>query len=636
MTAGKYQLASRGVEDAYVTGTPKLTYFQSVYFMKEKFLISYKDNQFYSVNIAFGGSYKCKLKQYGDIIRNNFIKVILPSLFTPTNGYSYPIPSVNFIPTIYALKYENGQYTLKRTLYANDVVIYYNTVQTSWLPTDVKYNQTTNSFNFNFFDCTHIGFDTLDIALFWGFKNYIQFNKYYIFVYKTTSDLNLQNSGWIHQFSKYLRSYNDNAGTDIIDRVKLYLGGQLIEDIPGAYLSLYKDISIPQQLHHSLEILEGYVSTPSLSDVAYYVYIPLSLKNIPVSSITRQDVELDITFKTFEQLIDPKYINPYVPFGTIKTLPFVAKKIIYTGDRVFYINETNINDTILTTGDTLNPTSAIRCKSNIYVLSATSQILYIYNMVSSTISGVQYNTLSSNIKPSQSVVFIGSDVFNFSLNGIVQKLNTLTSSLVEYDIAIMNIQSVLYLNTLLYITTDTFLYILINDLTLYITYTLPERILFVIANNTNIYFISPRTLYGLSDGLYSIINLPAPNPICAYICKNNIYIFYPQNVAYVINIDITVTVTPILYALNSTSSVVCLQPSGRDDVYVIMVNSTTSGLSYYNGYNTISIGTQMYIYGIVAGSKSVWLSTTNYILIFDTNGDVYSEYQINDILSGNG
>ena len=82
------QLISDGTQDAFLTGAPKLTYFQSVYYRRTPFFLNALQVPFIG-DARFGEQAICKIPQTGDIITGLSIQATLPSLGSPSGVYYY-------------------------------------------------------------------------------------------------------------------------------------------------------------------------------------------------------------------------------------------------------------------------------------------------------------------------------------------------------------------------------------------------------------------------------------------------------------------------------------------------------------------------------------------------------------------
>lgn len=79
MTGGLIQLISKGVIDSYITESPEITYFKSVYCKHTNFAIETYE-EVLSGNITYGSTSVCKINHYGDLLSDLILKINLPSL----------------------------------------------------------------------------------------------------------------------------------------------------------------------------------------------------------------------------------------------------------------------------------------------------------------------------------------------------------------------------------------------------------------------------------------------------------------------------------------------------------------------------------------------------------------------------
>jgi hypothetical protein len=128
MSAGYMQLAAIGQQDAYLTGSPQITYFSGVYkrhtpFVLEAFDIPFKDQQ-----VLYGQTNIAKIPVKGDIIRGITAKITLPGLNDPGVNWIWPTPTgVSYMPYIII----NGTYY---TTTANSSIQYLSTSTfNSWI-----------------------------------------------------------------------------------------------------------------------------------------------------------------------------------------------------------------------------------------------------------------------------------------------------------------------------------------------------------------------------------------------------------------------------------------------------------------------------------------------------------------------
>lgn len=467
------QLALRGVEGARLTGEPQSSFFSTLFCACSKFLIKFKENQFLN-SVGYGNEQVCKIKYHGDLVLNNYIKITLPSLFTPTHGWCYPEPSTRFTPTIYLLDASNK---VLQSLIPRDVTLYYNTIQRFWIPRGVQFDVSQLRFSLPIVPgCVAVGFTSVDHALFWGFKKYDSFNDVYYIYRRLTPDFSIDNSGWVNSYMKYFRQYKDNVCAELIERVDLVVGGQLIESMTSEYFALYKNLFVPKHLEQSLNILEGGKSAPFFNEITYYMYLPFSLTSIPLYALTRQDVEVRVKFRKFTDLLDPRFLN-----NVQTTVPdTTAEKVIYDGDAVYTLHSSWY--------DGILPRTALLAQSNIFVLSSTSQSLACINPTQNTATLFDLSQLSLP-KPSVGFVSYLGAYYNFTANGTMQKMG---SHELQFN---RPIRTVYLFGDVLFMTngTETFIGTFTGQvIEVYPYYGAPTS--YVVYQNA-LYFIAQKTLY---------------------------------------------------------------------------------------------------------------------------------------------
>jgi len=147
MSTGYIQLAAIGQQDAYLTGSPQVTYFAGVYKRHTPFVLEAYDISFQNQQVVYGQNNICRIPPKGDLIRALTLKVELPSLFDPGNFWAWDIvagPTTN--PRIII----NGTYFS----IPYSAVTYYSTFnQPSWisqpLTSFVSYSNALNQFIFS-------------------------------------------------------------------------------------------------------------------------------------------------------------------------------------------------------------------------------------------------------------------------------------------------------------------------------------------------------------------------------------------------------------------------------------------------------------------------------------------------------
>lgn len=87
MASGRVQVATTGIQDTFLTGTPDLTYFQKVFKRHTKFALELLDNPF-DEDVDFGSEARCTVGRRGDLIRNMYLRIQLPAINEANVGYT--------------------------------------------------------------------------------------------------------------------------------------------------------------------------------------------------------------------------------------------------------------------------------------------------------------------------------------------------------------------------------------------------------------------------------------------------------------------------------------------------------------------------------------------------------------------
>ena len=93
MSSATIQMVTQGVQDAYLTGKPDVSYFSGIYRRHSPFLL-YSEEYPFNTPIQYGSSGFVKIPYRGDLLLGASLKLTLPSLFTPGPGYVYPLQTV--------------------------------------------------------------------------------------------------------------------------------------------------------------------------------------------------------------------------------------------------------------------------------------------------------------------------------------------------------------------------------------------------------------------------------------------------------------------------------------------------------------------------------------------------------------
>ena len=80
MSAGYIQLAAIGQQDAFLTGSPSVTYFQGMYSRNTPFVLEAYEIPFNGTQVNFGSQSICRIPFKGDIIRGLTLKINLETI----------------------------------------------------------------------------------------------------------------------------------------------------------------------------------------------------------------------------------------------------------------------------------------------------------------------------------------------------------------------------------------------------------------------------------------------------------------------------------------------------------------------------------------------------------------------------
>ena len=86
MSSGRIQLTTIGLQDEFLTGTPDVTYFIKKFNRNTKFALETLEVPFFQTGINFGSWVNVIVPRNGQLIRNLYLKLVLPPL--SVGGYT--------------------------------------------------------------------------------------------------------------------------------------------------------------------------------------------------------------------------------------------------------------------------------------------------------------------------------------------------------------------------------------------------------------------------------------------------------------------------------------------------------------------------------------------------------------------
>jgi len=231
MSAGYIQLAAIGQQDAYLTGTPQVTYFSGVYKRHTPFVLEAYDIPFLGQQILYGSNNICRIPPKGDLIRGLTLKMDLPALTNPGNYWTWPTPStVDYRPRILI----NGESNVA-PLSGN--VAYYSTLNTvSWLVQPmsnyISYDSVSNKFIFS--NCANVEVDST-FGVFWGLDPKLGTARNANLIYTVGSSSNLSSNSISNTTPNYVSTVTRSSDFTLEQAGWLQLAG-IVNPKTGLFL----------------------------------------------------------------------------------------------------------------------------------------------------------------------------------------------------------------------------------------------------------------------------------------------------------------------------------------------------------------------------------------------------------------
>ena len=293
-----------GEQDAWLTGSPSMTYFQSVYMRHTPFVIETREIPF-DTTIGYGLNAISTIPSYGDVITSIKLKTIHSNLFQSSSQYycwpTWPA-NINPQPTVYLLI--NGAFVPAIQPFPS--TFYYSTynlplwAQNSYTGT-ISLSASSN--NFIWTGTTTIYFLDQASAVFYGMNPRLSDtrvqNAYgFTVTSQRTADFTFFQSGWVQGTVPPLNaSYFDGIGTRCIDQAQLLIGGQTVSELTGRYIDLKNDMDVPYENQSGLTVLVGKNDTSQqIIPRVCYTDLEFGTDKIPICALTKQDLRVGVKF----------------------------------------------------------------------------------------------------------------------------------------------------------------------------------------------------------------------------------------------------------------------------------------------------------------------------------------------------
>lgn len=142
-------------------------------------------------------------------------------------------------------------------------------------------------------------------------------------------------------------NYYDSVGTLAIVSADLKVGGQTIQRLSGEYIELWNELNVPYENQPGLQLLTGKYDIQSSVGPpgrTYYVNLPFYFfgrpeLSLPIVALDRQDVEIWVTFNTFENLTSYRIPGPTLQATIITEYTYLSNPEItwFQNHRLDYV-----------------------------------------------------------------------------------------------------------------------------------------------------------------------------------------------------------------------------------------------------------------------------------------------------------
>jgi hypothetical protein len=346
------ELIAEGLQDAYITGKPSVTYFDAVYLRHTPFIVETHEVPF-DATPAFDDSAISTIPYKGDIITDVTLRTIFPPIYTPPLGvycYTQLLTAINI--RLYILV--NGVLTLAiQTGSLSSYPTTYNLA--AWASNftgyaiNVTYDSTINRFVFSSSTIATFYFTDEANASFWGFdirNPDVRFGSAY--GYNITgglrnSQLTTTLSGWIPGYAPpQIGTYYDGLGTRVVRSATLLIGGQRVSTITGDSIDLENDLEVPYENQMALTALVGKNDTNyKLAPRYCFTHMNFGIDNIPIGALDRHDVQVEVEFEKQYNLItnqNPSRVQDVTAY-TVTDLRTMLGTTSYSAQRPYIYND---------------------------------------------------------------------------------------------------------------------------------------------------------------------------------------------------------------------------------------------------------------------------------------------------------
>ena len=354
MPSGLSELISKGTDDIFLTGTPEITFFKTIYRRYTEFSMENIEIPF-NGDVFFGNTVSLTVPHIGDLLHKMYLKIKIPQISFTRNVslqsdsllntyrqyYTYVKTFMKMNIEAYRIAYEisladniiySSEIVSALTVFFGDYTATYDA--TIALITDIN---TLVSTAFELTDINTIVSNHITDAgttpkeiIMEEIRVAVQFSKRF---QKEFFDLvNTEQEVITTSNSEYLKfAWISNLGFSIVDYVDLIIGGKSISKHTADWLYIWYSLTRNIHLDSLFDKMIGNVSELTSFDrnvkPEYTLYIPLQFwfnrvasLALPIISIQHSDVQIDLKLKNFEDVA-------YIEDGSFIKLPNVNQDL---------------------------------------------------------------------------------------------------------------------------------------------------------------------------------------------------------------------------------------------------------------------------------------------------------------------
>lgn len=341
MTGGLIQIVAYGSQDLFLTGIPEITFFKYIYKRYTNFAEETIDINFDGI-CNFGEEITCTFPKNGDIIKDIFIKLTLPTVSLERNVNNEMINQKLVELNTANEKYSNlNKYLsyLYNAIKVSNKLIEQNNVTFSIIKSSIESITDNNSVQYLL---SKLKLDANDILLldFISDINTInnktslneieKIDEYMVNIRKYTNEsqkiskniqleiIKLEKELEIIRNPNYNFSWIENIGYKILENIDIEIGGNIIDRQYGKWLNIWNELAESFYKKDTINKLVG--NLPSLTTYnrdtkdSYTLYIPLKFwfnrdygLSIPLISMRYQDLLLRIKLANLKDCIYTDY-----------------------------------------------------------------------------------------------------------------------------------------------------------------------------------------------------------------------------------------------------------------------------------------------------------------------------------------